>query len=101
MDAERSRRVEESKDEHSEINVQRRETYDRLVTVQEDLLKTIQGMKVREGDEGGEGQREGREGPGGRVLHYGNLVHFMTYVYVTSVLETRKATPFPPTNYIS
>ena len=38
MDAERSRRVEESKDEHSEINVQRRETYNRLVVVQEDLL---------------------------------------------------------------
>jgi len=48
MDAERSRRVEESRDEHSEINVQRRETYNRLVAVQEDLLKTIQGMKADE-----------------------------------------------------
>ena len=46
MDAERSRRIEESKDETSDVNTQRRETYNRLVTAQEDLLKTIQRMKV-------------------------------------------------------
>ena len=46
MDAERSRRIEESKDENSDDNIQRRETYNRLVMVQEDLLKTIQRMKV-------------------------------------------------------
>ena len=47
-EAERSRRIEESKEEDSEINVKRRETYNRLVTVQEDLLKTIHRMKVCE-----------------------------------------------------
>ena len=75
MDAERSRRIEESKDETSDVNTQRRETYNRLVMVQEDLLKTIQRMKVGgrerwrergvEGERGGgrEGWRErGREG---------------------------------------
>ena len=45
-DAERSRRIEESKEEYSDVNVERRKTYDRLVVVQEDLLKTIQRMKV-------------------------------------------------------
>ena len=75
MDAERSRRIEESKDETSDVNTQRRETYNRLVMVQEDLLKTIQRMKVggrerwREGEvEGGRkggvegGRKEGVEG---------------------------------------
>ena len=52
-EAERNRRIEESKDEHSEINVKRRQTYDRLIMVQEDLLKTMQRMKVR-----GERERE-------------------------------------------
>ena len=65
MDAERSRRIEESKDETSDVNTQRRETYNRLVTVQEDLLKTIQRMKVggrerwREGERGEERERKG------------------------------------------
>ena len=56
-ETERSRRIEESKEEESEVNVKRRETYDRLITVQEDLLKTMQRMKVR-----GEGGREGGKG---------------------------------------
>ena len=47
-DKERERRIEESKEENSDVNVERKKTYDRLVTVQEDLLKTIQRMKVRE-----------------------------------------------------
>ena len=49
MEGERNRRIAESKDEHSADNVERRKTYDRLVVVQEDLLKTIQGMKVGSG----------------------------------------------------
>lgn len=47
-DKERERRIEESKEENSDLNVERRKTYDRLVAVQEDLLKTIQRMKVDE-----------------------------------------------------
>ena len=47
-DKERERRIEEGKEENSDVNVERRKTYDRLITVQEDLLKTIQRMKVRE-----------------------------------------------------
>ena len=46
-DKERERRIEESKEETSDISVERRKTYDRLIAVQEDLLKTIQRMKVR------------------------------------------------------
>ena len=67
MDAERSRRIEESKDETSDVNTQRRETYNRLVTVQEDLLKTIQRMKVGRRERWREGERgEERERKGGR-----------------------------------
>ena len=46
IEEERKRLIAESKDEHSDVNVDRRKTYDKLVVVQEDLLKTIQGMKV-------------------------------------------------------
>ena len=45
-DKERERRIEESKEENSDVNIERRKTYDRLIAVQEDLLKTIQRMKV-------------------------------------------------------
>ncbi len=63
VEEERSRLIEESKHEDSEVNVQRQKTYDKLVVVQEHLLKTIQRMKVREGGRGREGERErGREG---------------------------------------
>ena len=64
MDAERSRRIEESKDENSDDNIQRRETYNRLVMVQEDLLKTIQRMKV--GRKGRRKVERWREWEGGR-----------------------------------
>ena len=62
-EAERSRRIEESKEEDSEINVKRRETYNRLVTVQEDLLKTIHRMKVCI-------LRSEREGGGSVAMHF-------------------------------
>ena len=75
MDAERSRRIEESKDENSDDNIQRRETYNRLVMVQEDLLKTIQRMKVGGKGEGrGEGRGEGGgsgKGEGGKGMEVG------------------------------
>ena len=86
MDAERSRRIEESKDENSDDNIQRRETYNRLVMVQEDLLKTIQRMKVGGKGEGrGEGRGEGGgsgkgEGHGGRE---GERDHPFTQYQVT------------------
>ena len=64
MDAERSRRIEESKDETSDVNTQRRETYNRLVMVQEDLLKTIQRMKVGGRERWREGEVEGGRGRG-------------------------------------
>ena len=45
-DEERQRRIAAEKDEASEENVERQKTYNKLITVQEDLLKTIHTMKV-------------------------------------------------------
>ena len=43
---ERTRRIAEEKDDKSEESKERLKTYNKLVNVQEDLLKRIQAMKV-------------------------------------------------------
>ena len=57
VEQERQRLIEESQNPGSDLNVERNKTYDRLVVVQEDLLRHVRSLKVREGAERG-GERE-------------------------------------------
>ena len=98
MDAERSRRIEESKDENSDDNIQRRETYNRLVMVQEDLLKTIQRMKV---DEEMKQEQQRRVAEGNKQTMQEQLVHEMGKRKAAEELDKERERRVGETEHIS